>query len=173
GGVVAARVAAELPKVTHVSSLAGGGPTQLFDFVRNSARPRPDDKPGDATRRVQAVYDEWARIQKDPESVSRFCLGHLYRRWSSFLKLSVLGELSRTKARIYVAQGTRDAVIPVAAHDALVTELRTKGRDVTAERLEGADHGFLTEEMPKPPAAMQALLGRILNWFLAEEAKAR
>src|SRR5262249_43647371 len=46
GGIVAACLAAELPRVTHVASLAGGGPTQLFDFVANNARPRPDDKPG-------------------------------------------------------------------------------------------------------------------------------
>jgi pimeloyl-ACP methyl ester carboxylesterase len=175
GGIVAARVAAELPKVTHVASLAGGGPTQLFDFVANSARPRPGDKPGDAQRRTQAVYDEWARIQKDPESISRFWLGHPYRRWSSFLKHSVTEELLRTKARIYVAAGTRDGVIPVAGHDVLVAELRVRGRDVTAERVEGADHGFQTEDMPKkgPPAGMQALLGRVLEWFLTEEAKAR
>jgi hypothetical protein len=57
----------------------------------------------------------------------------------------------------------------------LVTELRARGRDVTAERVEGADHGFQTEDMPKkgPPAGMQALLGRVLDWFLTEERKAR
>jgi pimeloyl-ACP methyl ester carboxylesterase len=37
GGLVAARLAAELTRVTHVASLAGGGPTQLFDFVANQA----------------------------------------------------------------------------------------------------------------------------------------
>jgi pimeloyl-ACP methyl ester carboxylesterase len=175
GGIIAARVAAELPKVTHVASLSGGGPTQLFDFVANSARPRPDDKPGDAGRRTQAVYDEWAKIQKDPESISRFWLGHPYRRWSSFLKHSVTEELLRSKARIYVAAGTRDAVIPIVAHDMLVTALRARGREVTAERLEGADHGFQTEDMPKngPPAGMQAILGRVLEWFLTEERKAK
>jgi pimeloyl-ACP methyl ester carboxylesterase len=174
GGIVAARVAAELPGVTHVASLAGGGPTQLFDFVANGARPRPDDKPGDAGRRAQGVYDEWAKIQKDPESIARFWLGHPYRRWSSFLKHSVTEELLRTKARVYVAAGTLDPVIPVAAHDMLVAELRARGRDVTAERVEGADHGFRTEDMPKqgPPAGMQALLGRVLRWFIAEGGKA-
>jgi pimeloyl-ACP methyl ester carboxylesterase len=173
GGIVAARVAAELPQVTHVASLAGGGPTQLFDFVANAARPRPDDKPGYAGRRVQEVYDAWGRIQKDPEGITQFWLGHPYRRWSSFLKHSVTEELLRAKARIYVAAGTRDAVIPVAAHDMLAAELRVQGRDVTAERLEGADHGFLTDEMPRPPAGMQAVLGRVLQWFLAEEAKGK
>jgi pimeloyl-ACP methyl ester carboxylesterase len=173
GGLVAARVAAELPKVTHVASLAGGGPTQLFDFVTNSAAPRPDDKPSDAARRVEGVYEEWASIQKDPDSISRFWLGHPYRRWSSFLTHSVTEELLRAKARVYAAAGTRDAVIPVSAHDTLVAELRARGRDITAERLEGADHGFQTAEMPGPPAGMQAVLGRVLRWFLAEDPKAR
>jgi pimeloyl-ACP methyl ester carboxylesterase len=175
GGIIAARMVAELPKVTHVASLAGGGPTQLFDFVANSARPRPDDRPGDAGRRAQVIYDEWAKIQKDPESTSRFWLGHPYRRWSSFLKRSVTEELLRTKARLYVAAGVRDAVIPIAAHDMLVADLRARGRDVTAERVEGADHGFQTEDMPKtgPPAGMQAILGRVLEWFLAEESKGK
>jgi dipeptidyl aminopeptidase/acylaminoacyl peptidase len=171
GGIVAARVAAQLPKVTHIASLAGGGPTQLFDFVANAAQPRPDDKPGDCTRRVESIYDEWVKIQKDPESISRFWLGHPYRRWSSFLTHSVAGELLRSKARVYIAAGTRDAVIPISAHDMLVTELRTRGRDVTAERVEGADHGFLTDELPRPPVAMQAILGRVLKWFLAEREK--
>ena len=62
-------------------------------------------------------------------------------------------------------------MIPVAAHDALVADLRARGRDVTAERLEGADHGFRTEDMPKPPAGMQAVLGRVVRWFLAEGGK--
>jgi pimeloyl-ACP methyl ester carboxylesterase len=100
-------------------------------------------------------------------------LGHPYRRWSSFLPHSTTEELLRTKARIYVAAGTRDAVIPVAAHDMLVAELRARGRDVTAERLEGADHGFLAEERPRPPAGMQAVLGRVLQWLLGEEEKSR
>jgi pimeloyl-ACP methyl ester carboxylesterase len=173
GGLVAACVAAKLPRVTHVASLAGGGPTQLYDFVANAARPRPDDKPGDAGRRVQDIYDAWAKIQKDPDSITQFWLGHPYRRWSSFLPQSVTQTLLHTKARVYAAAGTRDEVIPVAAYDMLVAELRARGRDVTVERLEGADHGFLTEQMPRPPAGMQAVLGRVLHWFLAEETKGK
>jgi pimeloyl-ACP methyl ester carboxylesterase len=175
GGIVAARVAAELPRVSHVASLAGGGPTQLFDLVANAVRPQNDDKPGDAERRAQAIYDEWAKIQQDPESVARFWMGHPYRRWSSFLKRSVVEELLRTKARIYIAAGTRDPVIPIAAHDMLAAELRAHGCDVAAERAEGADHGFQTEDMPKtgPPMGMQSLFGRVLDWFLAGDRRAR
>jgi pimeloyl-ACP methyl ester carboxylesterase len=168
GGIVAARIAAELPGVTHVASLAGGGPTQLFSLAEIRGQPRPGDKPGDATRRMQAVYDEWARIQADPDSISRFWLGHPYRRWSSFLKTSVEAELLRTKARIFLAQGTLDAAVPVTGHDVLGAELRVQGRDVTAERLEGADHGFRRQDDPKDSTqGMQALFGRLLEWFLA------
>src|SRR5262249_54419891 len=80
GGIVAARVAAELPQITHVASLAGGGPTQLFDLAETRGQPRADDKLGDAERRVQEVYEEWAKVQKDAESISKFWMGHPYRR---------------------------------------------------------------------------------------------
>jgi pimeloyl-ACP methyl ester carboxylesterase len=174
GGIVAARVAAELPQVTHVASIAGGGPTQLFDLAEIRGRDRPDDKPGDGERRVRDVYYEWANIQKDPDSISKFWLGHPYRRWSSFLKQSVTEELLRTKARIYLAQGTSDTSVSVMAHDVLVAELQARGRDVTAERIEGADHGFHTQEMPiGSPEGMRALFGRVLGWFLAVEARAK
>src|SRR5262245_2522839 len=75
GGIVAALVSAELPQVTHVASLAGEGPTQLFSLTEIRGRSRADDKPGDADRRVQEIYDEWARIRKDPESITKFWLG--------------------------------------------------------------------------------------------------
>ena len=104
GGIVVARVASELPAVTHVASLAGGGPTQFFSLAESQSRPRPDDGPGDAGRRRQAVFDEWAKIRDEPDSTTRFWLGHPYRRWSTFLRQSLTAELLRTKADL---PGTR------------------------------------------------------------------
>jgi dienelactone hydrolase len=172
GGIVAARVAAELPEVTHAASLAGGGPTQLFDLAASRGQARPGDEPGDAQRRMERVYDEFQEILADPESIARFWLGHPYRRWSSFLKESVVSELLRTKAHIYLAHGTLDTTIPAVAHDVLVAELRSRGCDVTAERIDGADHGFRPKDAPPgPPVEMQALLGRVLEWFLDDKEK--
>jgi dienelactone hydrolase len=174
GGIVAAMVSAESPRVTHVASLAGGGPTQLFDLTEIRSRSGDGDNPGAAERRVQNIYDEWEKIRKDPDSISKFWMGHPYRRWSSFLKHSVTEELLRTKAKIYLAQGTLDTAVSVRAHDVLVAELRARGRDVIAERIEGADHGFQAQEMPQgSPEGMQALFGRLLSWFMAAEAKAK
>jgi pimeloyl-ACP methyl ester carboxylesterase len=172
GGIVAARVAAELPGVTHVASLAGGGPTQLFSLAELAARPRPDDGPGDAEKRRQAVYDEWAKIQADPDSITKFWRSHPYRRWSTFLPSSLTAELLRSKARVYLAHGTNDAATPVTALDLARAELAVRNRDVTGERLEGADHGFRTGSMPKgSPDGLRAVFGRVLAWFLASEAK--
>ncbi len=172
GGLVAARLAAELLQVTHVASLACGGPTQLFSLAELHARPRSDDGPEDAARRRQAVYDEWARIQADPSSITKFWMGHPYRRWSTFLPYSLTTELLRTKARIFLAHGTSDTATPVMAFDVVRAELAVHNRDVTAERLEGANHGFRTDAMPVgSPDGLQALFGRVLAWFLTVDLK--
>ena len=72
----------------------------------------------------------------------------------------------RTKARIYLAQGTADTAVSVRTHDVLVAELLARGRDVKSERLDGADHVFRTPEMPaNSPAGMQAVFRNVLDWF--------
>jgi pimeloyl-ACP methyl ester carboxylesterase len=170
GGIVAARVAAEVPDVTHVASLAGGGPNQLFSLAESRGQPRPDDKPGSAARRILAVYDEWAKVQEDPDSTTRFWLGHPHRRWSTFLKTSVTEELLRSKAKVFLAQGTLDTAVPPTGHDVLVAELKAKKRDVTAVRVEGADHGFRKQDDPKgSPEGMRMILGQALEWFLEQK----
>jgi pimeloyl-ACP methyl ester carboxylesterase len=166
GGLVAAAVAAMEPQVTHVAVLAGGGPSQLFDIAELRAKPLPTDKPGDAARRREVVYAEHGKILKDPDSIARFWLGHPYRRWSTFLSHSVTAELLRTKAALYLVQGTADSAVSITGFDVLIAELRGRGRDFIFERIEGADHGFRTPEMPAgSPAGMQAVLGRVLTWL--------
>lgn len=174
GGIVGARVAVELPGVTHVASLAGGGPTQLFSLAELASHPAPDDGPGEAEKRRQMVYDEWAKIQADPDSITKFWLSHPYRRWSTFLASSLVAELLRSKARIYLAHGTNDMASPVTDFDVVRAELAVRTRDVTAERLEGADHGFRTDSMPPgSPDGLRAVFGHVLAWFLAADAKSK
>jgi pimeloyl-ACP methyl ester carboxylesterase len=169
GGLVVACLAAKMPEVTHVASLAGGGPTQLFSLLERETSSRPGDDPSDAAKRRQAVLDEWARIQADPESTTHFWPGHPYRRWATFLKHSVTDELLRTKARIYVAHGTADTSQPPTGHEVLVAELRSHGRAIHEERVEGGDHSFAQKNSPPwPPRDLQAMLGRILGWFLTK-----
>jgi len=79
GGLVACRVARDLPEIiTHVASLAGGGPSQLFDlltlarkgnFFRNVAE--------DPEARVKYLLDQWQAIQSDPMSAEKLFLALL------------------------------------------------------------------------------------------------
>jgi erythromycin esterase len=170
GGIVAAHVGAANPQVTHIALLAGGGPTQLFDLLDLAAKPRRADEPAaEARSRVRQVEEGWAAVRADPESADRLWLGHPHRRWSSFLKASTQEGLLASRAAIFLAQGTADRSVSVAGFDALRAELMARGRDVTAERLEGYDHAFR-----KPGSALdnmdgiQEVLGRAAGWFLQE-----
>ena len=93
--------------------------------------------------------------------------------WPSWpLAPGLTAGLLRSTARVYLAHGTNDAATPVTAFALARAELAVRDRDVTAERLEGADHGFRTESMPKgSPDGLRAVFGRVLTWFLAAEAK--
>ncbi|CAN5566493.1 hypothetical protein BH10PLA2_BH10PLA2_23630 [soil metagenome] len=172
GGLVAAAVAAKQSGVTHVASLAGGGPSQLFDLVELRSKPQPNEKPEAVARRRQAVYQEFARVLNDPDSTTQFWMGHPYRRWSTFLEHSVTEELSKAKAAIYLVQGTADTAVSVTGFDVLVAELRGRGINFTFERIEGADHGFKTPETTAGASTgMQAVIGRVLTWFFKASGK--
>jgi pimeloyl-ACP methyl ester carboxylesterase len=173
GGIVAARVAAENPRISHVASLSGGGPTQLFDFVefariKNAA---PDTAKA-AISTEPPIYDTWKNIQADPYSTSKFFAGHPYRRWSTFFSSSVLQELLRSKARVYIAHGDKDGSVPVASFDVLRAELTAGGRDVTAERLDGADHG-LNRAGESGITGMNAVMANVLKWFFGPPGSLR
>ena len=165
GGIVAARLAATLPAVTHAAILASSGPTQLYDLLE-AARTSldPDDPPDEAEARTQQIFDTVREIQADPNSTSKFAWGHPYRRWSSFLTTSTLDEVLASRAKIYLAHGSLDAVVPVTAFEILRAELVTRGRTVTAERVEGADHSF-TLKGKEPVKFITGLFIRIIDWF--------
>ena len=97
-----------------------------------------------------------------PESIDDFWMGHPYRRWSTFLKSSVIDELKRSKAKVYLAHGTADEADSVIGFDVMRAELLAAGRDVTAERVEGGDHGLGV----KGQSGMQKVFGNVLEWFL-------
>jgi pimeloyl-ACP methyl ester carboxylesterase len=159
GGLVAARVAAEVPAVTHVAPLSCSGVSQLFSLAELARRRAPEGQ-GDAAMR--SVYDAWAKILAKPESIDDFWMGHPYRRWSTFLKASVLDELKRSKAKVYLAHGTADEADSVIGFDVLRAELLAGGRDVTAERMEGGDHGFAV----KGQSELAKVFGNVVEWFL-------
>jgi len=143
GGIVVARVAAEYSFVTHVATLAGGGPTQLFDLLEAArAGHLYEDMPPDADKQVAKLLADVAEIQSDPNDPEKLFLGHPYRRWSTFWSSSTLEELLKTHARIFIAQGTADRNVSVTGFDLLYAGLLAHRKPVTARLIAGADHGF-------------------------------
>ena len=167
GGLVASKVAHDLPGVvTHVACAAGGGPTFLFDILslaRSGAYfGEVSDKPQE---RVRWVLDEWRKIETDPTSTKKHFFGHSYRYWSSFLSSSPMEWLATVDARIYIAQGTEDnAVDPVSA-DILYADLVVRGKQVVYDRVEGADHSFGFKDNTRQHGWPE-LYTRIVEWFL-------
>lgn len=166
GGLVACRVARDLPEVvTHVSTIAGGGASQLFDLIALARRGVFfDEVSPDAEARVRYVLDKWREIEADPTSAEKFFFGFAYRRWSTFLAASPVEELTAVRAKIYVAQGTADAAVEPASADVLYAQLVAKNQRVTYDRVEGANHSFRIKDKPKTDG-WQELFERISQWF--------
>lgn len=167
GALTASFVASKLPEVTHVAPLAAAGPTQLYSLMELAATARPSDKPGDATKRRDKVLANWHQILKDPDSTSKFWMGHPYRRWHSFLQYNSIDLLKASKAKIYLAHGSEDKASYIGELDVLRAELAVQGRDFIAERIEGADHSYrMKDEPPSEIQGLSTLLNRIVTWFL-------
>ncbi len=172
GGLVACKVAADNPGVTHVATLAGGGATQLFDLIelaRSGVMCGSKQRSGDEC--VQWLLAQWDEVLKNPDSADEMFLGHPNRRWTTFLATSPAEELKRTRAKVFIGQGTEDkAVLPMSA-DVLYATLRAMGRDVTYSRVPG-DHAFMSptpgDEKNVDPAGWDQMHSRVVEWFLTE-----
>jgi dienelactone hydrolase len=165
GAEMAAYVAGSNESVTHVAWLAGAGVTQLFDFVHMTAAGTMGSGTGSAED-VEAVYQTWKEIQADPLSISKFYEDHPYRRWYSFLSNPPLDGLRKTKARIYIAKGTNDQASPIASFDVVRSDLVARGKDVVAERIEGADHALKVNSDSGIKDLLPDLVLRVINWYL-------
>lgn len=141
---MACRIAHDLPAiVTHVSTIAGGGGSQLFDLVSLARSGEFFDKvSADPEERVQFVLNEWKNIQADPLSAEKFFFGFADRRWSSFLASSPLEELSRVRAKVYIAQGTLDKAVDPTSADLLYAQLVAGNKQVFYDRVDGANSFF-------------------------------
>lgn len=168
GGQIATHVACTNPQVTHVASLAGGGPTQLFDAIYGASQSPGDgnDSNNNSTDAVNKILKVWQDIQANPNSVTKFWMGHPYLRWSSFCASSSMEDLLHCKTKAYIVQGTKDTSVPVVSFDVMRAELLAHKREVVAERIEGADHGMKIKTDTIEINELPNVIGRIMEWFL-------
>lgn len=176
GGLVACKVARDNPLVTHVATLAGGGPSQLYDLVELARRGDFFNVPGaDAQRRVDLLLGQWNEVIADPDSAERLFLGHPHRRWSSFLASSPMDQLAMFGGEIFIGQGSADkAVLPESA-ELLRIELLAHGKRSTFKLIEGADHSFSrVSEDGKRVDGWTPMMRDVVDWFVgAPQAERR
>ena len=154
------------PFVTHVASLAGGGPTILFDLIELTREGYIGaDTGGTPDERVQKLLSDWAEVMRDPDNPSRYLHGQTYRWWASEAASSCMEELLKTKARVYIAQGTEDHKVVPITFDILLAHLLAHGRDVTADRVIGAAHSLMFPNEPDRDGQLE-VFERIRTWFI-------
>ena len=159
GGMVAVRVSNVLPKVTHVASLAGGGPNHMYVLSEYLRRRGLDPE--------ELVYDCWRSVQADPQSATRFCLDHSFRHWSGFYTTSLIEESLRSSARLYLVHGSADEQNSIGGFDMMRAELAAKRRSAVFERLEGAGHSMDIPSQSAPDGLL-AVFDRLASWFLVD-----
>lgn len=169
GGIVAAKIASLDKTITHVASLYGGGPSQIFDMKELALKGLLEGQDPNLSpdERVAEVENEWKKIQEDPRSITKFWRGETYLRWHSFASESLVDNLLASQAKIFIAHGTMDTVSPIESFDEMLSKLLASGRQVVHERVEGAEHGFkFTEDDGSTWSILDAFYERILLWFL-------
>jgi hypothetical protein len=154
------------PQIGNVASLAGGGPSRLSGLLEQArAGVLNGDVSPDPTERVQKLVDDWKAVLRRPDSISDFFLGHTYRAMASFCRASSIEDLKRTRARVYLAQGSEDRSVAPAGFDVLYGELLPQGRDVVGDWIPGADHGVGFPAQPNRDGQRE-VFERIRMWFL-------
>ena len=139
GGDVAASIAVRREPVSHLILLAvGGGWSQERELRHLLTAGVPIDK-------VETIEDfdrKLSEIRAAPDSSVRWA-GLAYRRWSSYLWDSPLGDLLTLDIPIFVAHGTHDRSVPVESARAMVEAFAERGKkNVSYQEYADADHAF-------------------------------
>lgn len=169
GGVVASRVANLMKdRVSNVAVLAGNGPTQLYSLYKLADNgtffnTREHNMPT-SEQRIEYLTTQWKNILSEPNSTEKKFWGFTYLRWSSFLKTSVIEELTNYNGKVLIVQGTADkAVYPESATIAYTT-LLTKGKNVELQLIEDADHSFNISNKPETDG-WKMVIEKVIQWF--------
>lgn len=159
--------AAADPRITHVAFLSGGGPPQFYDFYLMRRKEMRDQgaKPEDIEAAMNQLDREIQDILDDPQSETKFWLGHAYKRWATFATTSSAEQLAKAKAKLFLGHGSADKSVPIESFDYLVFELMRKGkRDVTARRYPGGDHSFMKPGDEPSSVPFMRVLEEVLAW---------
>jgi pimeloyl-ACP methyl ester carboxylesterase len=131
GALTAARVAALIPRVTHLAIIGSGGYTlrQALTTFKQKGDIRLDIDGGlaDIAANPGSIYDIWN--------------SNTYRWWSDLLDKDPLPDLLKLDIPILVGIGEKDKVIPVESARFLDDQFKEQGKNnLTLKVYPGADH---------------------------------
>lgn len=167
GADVAAAVAGEDPRVTHVAFLSGGGALQFFDFfvMRRKQMVAEGASAEQIEAAIEKLENEIRDVMADPDSESKFLMGHAYKRWSTFATQSSADNLLKTSAKIFAAHGSEDDSVPIESFDFLVARLLCAGKKgVTIHRYPGRDHSYIKTGSEPGYEGFLEVLHEVLTW---------
>ncbi len=170
GGLVAAKLAADYPMISHVAVLAGGGPSQLYDLLVLANRGTFFAHVSDvSSEREGYVMDRWQEILRNSENSEQLFFGHPYRRWATFLQTSTIEQLSNTEASIFIAQGEADPVVAVETATMAYAHLLSIGKDADLLIVEGGDHNFVyTKDTGERVDGWSEIHAAVRDWYTAK-----
>lgn len=153
GGTVAAELATQDPRVTHLLMMASGGgwtQAQEMTYFLEHGQHIPDVANADE---LNAKFDQ---IRGDPDGDTLW-YGHPFRMWSSYLWFRAADGLTALTIPMLLAQGTADRATPVDSARALRDEFDRLGlTNLTYAEYPGLDHHFNDDAGNNGLAALQA-----------------
>jgi pimeloyl-ACP methyl ester carboxylesterase len=145
GARVAARVGAINKNVTHLGLFAGGGMTQMFNFVVNARKLARQGaiSAEEAEKEIASLLEQFKGIFADPKSTTRFWAGHTYLRWSSFFA-PALDDLLPLDIPIYVSATADDINGSIESSDLIPLEFIRRGKkNLTYKVYPRTDHSYM------------------------------
>ncbi len=131
GAGIAAKVAGELPEVTHLAIIGSGGYTMRKSLVTLKER-------GAISFDVESG---WKRIAADPRSIEKSWYGNPYRWWSDVMDLDPLPVYLKLDIPILVGIGEKDESVPVESALYLASAFKRAGKtNLMLKIYPGSDH---------------------------------
>lgn len=129
--------------ISHVGFLAGGGPTQMFDFVLMVREKFKGQAPEVVEKNVSTLMEMFRDVFRHPTSTEKMMFGHPYSRWAGFFKYAPVEDLLQVDVPLFVAHGSEDTSVPITSADFIEVEFIRHGKtNLTFRRYPGLDHSF-------------------------------
>lgn len=168
GVVYSAEMARTTPEVSNLTLISAFGPDQLFGFMHTSLE-RQASADGKTGQNPQELIDAWQSILREPNSTTKFYLGHPYSRWATVAVQSPVDLALQSKADLFVAQGGQDVSAPVVGFEYGISKLILAKRRFVMAYIDCGDHHLICAKDNGAPIHLGATMQYSFDWFLGKK----